>query len=99
MTVPNQAERANPLGAALDTFRVALVTFAEEVAIHDKALAATVLQRVRQAVEATLSEPKYAGTSASASGYDIGMCGALHHQVNMILDKAQATIAARQDPA
>ena len=97
MTVPDQSDRANPLGTALDTFRGALVTFAAEVAGHDKALAATALQRVRQAVEAILSEPRYAGTSASASSYDIGLCGALHHQVNMILDEAQAAITTEQD--
>jgi hypothetical protein len=56
------------------------------------------MQRVRQAAEAILSEPRYAATSASASGYDIGVCGALHHQVDMILDEAQATITAWQDP-
>lgn len=87
---PGQLEA--PLATALGVFRIALVTFAREVANRDEQLARRAFEMAQAAVEARLGGGPDGAEAADVIGREAAMRNALRVQLRKVMIATKAAI-------
>lgn len=87
-----------PFATAVSVFRVALTTFAREVAKGDLELAAKAMAAAEAVAHARLGDAEGSTELQDVVGYDVAVRNAVRHQLTKVLIAAHAAIeAAKQE--
>lgn len=88
----DQRQTEAPFTTAVGVFRVALVTFAREVANRDPQLAAVAFAAAEAAVQARLGAGPDGREALDVSGQEAAMRNAVRHQLRKVLTATKAAI-------
>lgn len=88
----DQGQTEAPFTTAIDVFRVALVTFAREVANKDPQLAAAAFAAAETAVQARLGAGVGGQEAQDVIGTGAAVRNAVRHQIRKVLTAAKAAI-------